>query len=124
MKTMNNAVTLGGYLGSAIELTKLSTGKSVARVSIATNEFFRDKDGQSKKQTYWHNLVAWGNTAEQMHMCLTKGSFIIIHGKLVHRPYLDRNGKTQYFSEVVVSEFSWQKPQVADQKVESQQSAA
>ncbi len=109
MKTMNNAVTLSGNLGSAIELTKLSTGKSVARVSIATNEYFRDKEGTAKKQTQWHNLVAWDSTAEHMQMRLTKGSFVIIHGKLVNRPYLDRDGKTQYFSEVVVREFSWQK---------------
>ena len=109
MKTMNNTVTLSGNLGSAIELTKLSTGKSVARVSIATNEFFRDKEGAPKKKTEWHNLVAWGSAAERMQMHLTKGSFVIVHGKLVNRPYIDRDGNTQYFSEVVVREFSWQR---------------
>lgn len=119
MQSMNNAVTLGGNLGSAIELTKLSTGKSVARVSLATNEFYRDKGGELKKQTQWHNLVAWGSTAERMQMCLDKGSFVIVHGKLVHRQYLDRNGNTQYLSEVVVQEFSWEKSAVA-----SSQSAA
>jgi single-strand DNA-binding protein len=112
MKTMHNAVTLSGNLGSAIELTKLSTGKSVARVSIATNEFFHDKEGSLKKETQWHNLVAWDNMAERMQKYLTKGSFVMVHGKLVHRPYTDRDGKTQYFSEVVVHEFSWQKPAV------------
>ena len=119
MKTMNNAVTLSGNLGAAIELTKLSTGKSVARVSIATNEYFRDREGSSRKETQWHNLVAWGNTAERMQMCLTKGSFVMVHGKLVHRPYIDRDGNTQYFSEVVVREFTWQKP-----ALQTQQSAA
>jgi single-strand DNA-binding protein len=109
MKTMNNAVTLSGNLGSAIELTKLSTGKCVARVSIATNDFFRDRSGSSKKETQWHNLVAWDNTAERMQMCLTKGSFVMVHGKLIHRPYIDRDGNTRYFSEVVVREFTFQK---------------
>ncbi len=109
MKTMHNTVTLSGHLGSPVELTLLSTGKSVGRVSIATQEYFRDKDGNLRTQTQWHNLVAWENTAERMQMYLTKGSFVIVHGKLVHRPYLDRDGNTQYFSEVVVREFSRQK---------------
>lgn len=117
---MNNAVTLGGNLGAAIALTKLSTGRSVARVSIATNEYFRDKEGSLKKQTQWHNLVAWGGTAERMQMSLTKGQFVIVHGKLVNRPYLDRDGNTQYFSEIVVREFTWQKPATST----PQQSAA
>ena len=92
----------------------------MARVSIATNEYFRDKEGATKKQTQWHNLVAWGNTAERMQMCLTKGSFVFVHGKLVNRPYLDRDGKTQYFSEIVVREFTWQKAG----SVNTQQTAA
>jgi single-strand DNA-binding protein len=120
MKTMNNTVTLSGNLGSTVELTRLSTGKNVARVSIATNEFFRDKDGNPKKQTEWHNLVAWDSTAERMQRNLTKGSHVMIYGKLVNRPYIDRDGNTQYFSEVVVREFSWQKPVINT----TQQSAA
>lgn len=110
MKTMHNTVTLSGHLGSAIELTQLSSGKRVARVAIATNEYYRDKEGNTKKETQWHNLVAWDDTAERMQRYLAKGTFVIIHGKLVHRPYLDRNGNTQYFSEVLVREFTRQKP--------------
>jgi single-strand DNA-binding protein len=109
MKTMNNAVTLSGNLGAAIEVTKLSSGKSVARAAIATNEFYRDKAGLLQKQTQWHNLVAWGDTAEHMQRCLAKGSFVIVHGKLVNRPYLDQDGNTRYMTEVQVKEFSWQK---------------
>ena len=117
MKTMYNAVMLSGNLGSAIELTQLSSGSQVARVPIATNEYYRDGNGNPKKQTQWHNLVAWGNTAQRMQRCLTKGSFVIIHGKLVNRQYLDRDGNTRYLTEVVVREFSWIKsnPQPAAQ---------
>ena len=110
MKTMNNAVTLSGNLGAPIEVTKLGTGKSVARAAIATNEFYRDKAGTLQKQTQWHNLVAWGDTAEHMQRCLTKGSFVIVHGKLVNRSFLDQDGNTRYITEVHVREFSWQKP--------------
>jgi single-strand DNA-binding protein len=106
MKTMHNAVTLGGNLGSAVEVNRLSTGNCVVRVPIATNEIFKDKEGQVRKQTQWHNLVAWGDTAERMQMYLAKGSFVIVHGKLVYRPYLDRDGNTQYITEVVVREFT------------------
>lgn len=109
MKTMHNAVTLGGNLGSAIELTQLAAGHRVARVSLATNEFFRGKDGTPKSQTQWHRIVAWGDTAERMQRCLGKGSFVIIYGKLVNRQYLDRDGTTRYITEVVVRDFSWLK---------------
>ncbi len=107
---MHNEVTLGGNLGSSIELTRLSTGKCVARVAMATNEFYRTKEGERKKETQWHNLVAWGSTAERMQRYLTKGSYVIVHGKLIHRPFLDRDGNTRHFAEVVVREFSYAKP--------------
>jgi single-strand DNA-binding protein len=110
MKTMQNAVTLGGNLGSDIEITRVGAGKRLARTSLATNEYYKDKDGASQKRTQWHDLVAWDSTADRMHRDLTKGSYVVIHGKLVNREYLDRNGTTRAVSEIVVREFSFMKP--------------
>ena len=114
MKTMQNAVTLSGNLGAPVAITQLGSGKRVARVAIATNEFFTDPSGTSQKRTQWHNLVAWDDTADRMQRHLTKGTFVVIHGKLVNRRYLDRNGNTQTLSEVVVREFSWMRPMIHD----------
>jgi single-strand DNA-binding protein len=109
MNTMHNSVMLSGRLGSGVEITHLGAGKHIGRVSIATHEYLRDQNGNGQERTLWHNLVAWGDTAERMQRYLTKGTFAIIHGKLVNREYLDRDGKTRFLTEIVVKEFSWLK---------------
>jgi len=95
-----------GNLGSDVQLTTLSTGRKVARVSVATSDYRKDKDGNVQKQTQWHNLVGWGSRAESMTQYLTKGMYVLIQGKLVHRSYEDKNGVTRYLSEIVVNNFS------------------
>jgi len=106
MKTMQNAVTLSGHIGSQIEIRELSTGKRVTRVSLATTEYYRDKNKDFQKRTEWNQLVAWDDVAVKMERTLTKGMLVIIHGKLINRQYLDRKGRVQTLSEVVVREFS------------------
>jgi len=113
MQEMRNHVTLIGNLGSDVQVTELSTGAKVARVSIATNEFGKNKEGERVQSTQWHNLVGWGPKADHMARFLAKGSYVIIHGKLVHRSYEDRNGNTRYLSEVVVNHFEAPKKQAS-----------
>lgn len=113
MQQMQNSVTLIGNLGSDIQVTTVKSGKKVARTSIATNEFYRDKDGNSVKSTQWHRLVAWGPKAESMEKYLAKGSHLIIHGRLVHRTYEDKDGSTRYVSEVIVNSFEALQKQAA-----------
>jgi single-strand DNA-binding protein len=105
MQTMKNSVTLMGYLGSDVQCFTLSTGRKVARVSLATNEYYKDKAGERAQHTEWHNLTAWGSVAERMERQLTKGTQVIIDGKLVHRSYEDKNGNTRYLSEIIVGSF-------------------
>jgi single-strand DNA-binding protein len=105
MTTMKNSVSLIGYLGSDVQCLALSTGRKVARVSLATNEYYRDKTGERTKRTEWHNLAAWGSVAERMERDLVKGMRIVIDGKLVHRSYSDKNGKKRYLSEIIVASF-------------------
>ena len=72
---------------------------------IATNDYYTNNKGEKIKQTEWHNLVAWGKTAEMMAESLTKGNEIAIQGKLTSRSYEDKDGVTRYITEILVNEF-------------------
>ena len=67
MNTLTNGVRLIGYLGSDVELKTFESGRIKARVSIATNENYTSEAGQFVEKTSWHNLEAWGKSAELMH---------------------------------------------------------
>jgi len=105
MQTMKNSVSLMGYLGTDVQSFTLSTGRKLARVSLATNEYFTSKSGERSQNTQWHNLTGWGSVAERMEQQLTKGALVIVEGRLVHRSYEDKNGNTRYLSEIVVGTF-------------------
>ena len=105
MNTLKNSVTLIGNLGKEVELKELSNGNKVARIVLATNDFYKNNKGEPITETQWHNLVAWGKTAEFMANNLSKGSEVAIQGKLVHRSYEDKDGNMRYVSEVKVNEF-------------------
>ena len=64
MNTLRNKVQLIGNLGQNPEVKELTGGKKVAKFSLATNETYRNKAGEKVTDTQWHNLVAWGKTAE------------------------------------------------------------
>jgi len=104
MSDLKNSIQLIGNLGRDPEIHETSTGKKVSRVSIATNESYKNKDGERVVQTQWHNLVAWGHHAVYFETYLQKGSFIGIRGKLTHRSYEATDGTKKNFTEVVVKE--------------------
>ena len=76
----------------------------MARFSLATNDSYRNTRGEKVVETQWHNLVAWGKLAQVAEKYLTKGKEIAVEGKLVTRPYNDKNGNKKYFTEISVSE--------------------
>jgi len=104
MTTLKNKVQLVGNLGMDPELRTTETGRKMARMSIATNESYKNAKGEWVKETQWHNLIAWGKTAEAVESKLHKGSEVMIEGKLVHREYLDKTGQKKYITEVQVNE--------------------
>ncbi len=105
MNTLKNSVQLIGNLGKDIELKEISSGNMMARITIATNDYYKNNKGEVMKETQWHNLVAWGKQAENMAKTLSKGNEVVVRGKLVHRSYEDKDGNIRYTSEVKVSEF-------------------
>lgn len=106
MNTIKNSVQLIGRLGKDIETIELKNGRAIAKASIATNDFYTNKDGERVENTHWHQLVAYGKTAEYMSRLLQKGTEVAIKGKLNHRSYEDKKGITRYVSEVVVDQFN------------------
>ncbi len=105
MNTLKNSVNLIGNLGKEVEIKELASGSKVAKILIATNDYYKNNKGETITETQWHNLVAWGKTAEMMANILTKGSEVAIQGKLMHRSYEDKDGNIRYISEVKVNEF-------------------
>ena len=104
MNTLKNKVQLIGNLGKDPEIINLDSGKKLAKFSLATNEYYKDADGQKQTKTDWHNLVAWNKTAEIIENYVTKGKEIAIEGKLTSRSYETKEGEKRYITEVVVSE--------------------
>lgn len=104
MYTLRNKVQLIGMLGNAPEVRTTETGKKLVRFSIATNEIYRNAQGDKIKETTWHNLIAWGKTADIAEKYLLKGTEVAIEGKLINRNYTDKEGNKKYITEIEVSE--------------------
>jgi single-strand DNA-binding protein len=104
MYALRNKVQLIGNLGNAPEIRNTESGKKLARFSVATNESYRNAQGEKVTETQWHNLVAWGKVAEIVEKYLNKGSEVVIEGKLINRSYTDKEGNKKYVTEVEVSE--------------------
>ncbi len=105
MNNLKNKVQLIGNLGDNPEITKLESGKSVAKFSLATNETYKNAAGEKITDTQWHNVIAWNKTAELIETLLQKGSEVLLTGKLTHRSYETKEGEKRYTTEVVCNEF-------------------
>ena len=104
MPELNNKVQLTGHLGSNPDIRVTDKGKKHARFSLATNEFYRNSNGDTISNTYWHNLVAWGKVADIAEKYLDKGSEVVIEGKLVNRNYNGKDGNKKFITEVQINE--------------------
>lgn len=104
MNSIRNKVTLIGNLGNAPEIKSLDNNRKLARVSIATNETYKNQKGEKVTETTWHNVIMWSPVAELAEKLLKKGSEVAIEGKLVSRNYTDKDGVKRYVTEVQASE--------------------
>jgi single-strand DNA-binding protein len=103
---IRNQVQLIGHLGNAPEVKELSAGKTVAKFSIATKDNYKDAQGNWVNNTDWHQIVAWGALAQKAQKQLEKGTEIVLQGKLSTRTWQDKEGKTQYITEVILNDYS------------------
>ncbi len=99
-----NKVILIGNLGQDPELRYTGSGTAVCNMRLATNESYRDSDGQLVDKTEWHSVVAWARLAEICGEYLKKGSQVYFEGSLQTRSWEDRDGNTRYTTEVKARE--------------------
>ena len=104
MSALRNKVQLIGNLGNDPEIINLESGKTLAKFSVATNENYKNAQGEKVTDTQWHNVIAWGKTADIVEKYLTKGKEVAVEGKLTTRSWDDKDGNKRFTTEVVCNE--------------------
>jgi single-strand DNA-binding protein len=99
MSSLNKAMLIG-RLGQDPEVRYTQSNTAVANFSLATNERFKDRNGENQERTEWHRIVAWGRTAEICQEYLNKGSLVYIEGPIQTREWEDKDGQKKYTTEV------------------------
>jgi single-strand DNA-binding protein len=114
MNALKNKVQLIGNLGAAPEIKKMESGTTLVKFTLATNSSYKNQKGEKVDETQWHNIIAWGKTAELMEQLLDKGKQVLVEGKLTSRSYDDKEGNKKYITEVVAHEFLVMSPKQSD----------
>ncbi|MCK9230509.1 MAG: single-stranded DNA-binding protein [Syntrophales bacterium] len=100
---MVNKVILVGRLGADPEIRYTQDGTMVTTLNVATNEQWKDKDGEKQQKTEWHRVVTFRKLAEICGNYLSKGSLVYIEGRIQTRSWDDKDGNKRYTTEVVAS---------------------
>lgn len=104
MNSLRNKVMLVGRMGMDPELKTVNGSSKLAKFSLATNESYTNAKGEKVKETQWHNLIAWGKTAEFIEKYCGKGMELVVEGKLINHNYTDKNDIKRYVTEIQVSD--------------------
>lgn len=99
-----NKVTIIGNLGKDPEVRQTGEGKPVANITVATNERWKDRDGNPQERTEWHRLVLFGGLADVAQKYLKKGDTAYFEGRLQTRKWTDNQGQDKYTTEIVVDQ--------------------
>jgi len=100
-----NKVILVGRLGRDPETRYTGGGQAVANFSVATDETYKDRNGERQKRTEWHKIVVWGKQAEIAQQYLKKGSLLFIEGRIQSREWQDKEGQKRTSFEIVANNF-------------------
>ena len=103
-----NKVLLIGRLGNDPEVKQMQNGKSVARLSVATSENWKDKNsGEKKEKTEWHRVVIFNEgLVNVVQQYLKKGAQVYIEGQLSTNKYTDNNGQEKYSTQIVLQGYN------------------
>jgi len=100
-----NKVILVGRLGRDPETRYTGSGQAVANFSLATDESYKDRNGERQKRTEWHKIVVWGKQAEIAQQYLKKGSLVFVEGRIQSREWQDKEGQKRTSFEIVANNF-------------------
>ena len=103
-----NKVLLIGRLGNDPEIKQMTNGKSVARLSVATSETWKDKNsGERKEKTEWHRVVIFNEgLVGVVQQYLKKGSQVYIEGQIQTTKYTDNNGQDKYSTQIILQGYN------------------
>lgn len=104
MNALRNKVQLIGRLGQDPEVLTFDDGGKVAKFSMATDDSYKDKQGQKVERTQWHNIIVRGGLVNIVENYVSKGQEIAVEGKLSNRSWDDKDGNKRYTTEVMVNE--------------------
>ena len=104
MNALRNKVQLIGRLGQDPEILNFTDGNKMAKFSLATDDSYKDKNGNKIDRAYWHNIVVRGGLVKIVESYVTKGKEIAIEGKLTNRSFEDKDGNKRYVTEIVCNE--------------------
>lgn len=102
-----NLVQICGRLACKPELKTTPGGLVIANFSVASNRSWKDKQGQKQTETEWHNIVAFGKTAEVINQYFDKGDEIYIQGRLKTSTWDAKDGSKRYKTEIMTERFDW-----------------
>ena len=123
--TMNKMMVIGN-LGRDPEMRYTPNGQSVTSFTVATNRRYTTADGESREETEWFSISAWGRLAELCNQYLTKGQKVYVEGRLRSRSYETRDGQTRFVNEINANDvrFLSQPSRVDDLPPDAEQAAA
>ncbi len=104
MNSLKNRVMLIGNLGQDPDTKTIESGKKVTHFTLATDDSYKNSDGQKVSETTWHNIVAWNGLADIAGRYLKKGHQVVVEGRIVYRNYEDKKGVTKYITEIVLND--------------------
>ena len=98
-----NKVILVGRLGRDPETRYTGSGQAVANFTMATDETYKDRNGERQKRTEWHRITAWGKLAEICQQYLKKGTMVYIEGRIQTREWQDKEGQKRTSHDIVAN---------------------
>ena len=104
MNALRNKVQLIGRLGQQPEIITFEDGTKMAKFSLATDDSYKDKQGNKVERTYWHNIVVKNGLVKVVESYVNKGQEVMLEGKLVTRNYETKEGEKRYITEIVCNE--------------------
>lgn len=103
MRGINKAIIVG-TLGKDAEVRYTQSGAAITSISLATNEKWKDKNGDDQERTEWHRVTFFGKLAEIAGEYLKKGGQVYIEGKIRTEKYTDKEGIERYSTDIIADE--------------------
>ena len=114
MANLNNKCQFIGNVGKDPETLLTTSGKKKVTFSIATTKFFKDKTGEKKSKTDWHNIVAWVKLADIIEKYVKKGHEVIIEAEHISETFEDKEGVKRYSSYFLASDIKFRGKKTKD----------